>query len=351
MTIDRTKLATEWVALGLCIAIGCGAPRPTKLDDPFAELSLPRSAAVQAAPAPKVISVHAVGDCAIGDLHYGAGAPGSFLAKLSEVDEPMRYPFSGVRHLFVDDDLTIANLEGTLTERGAWHNPVFSIRGKPEWAAMLQIGGIDLVDIDNNHSGDYGPDGHLDTRRALEAAGVNYFGREVVDRRVIKGVNVVNLGYLGGPKGTKARVIEDVKRERKPNTIIIASFHWGVESYYATHPDQQSLGRAAIDAGADLVLGHHPHVLQGIETYRERHIVYSLGNFVFGANSQPKDTDSLIVEERFLMNGDALGSVEQTLVPVRISTDRVQNDFRPVVLEGAEAARVLDKVAKLSAAL
>ncbi|HZO14324.1 MAG TPA: CapA family protein, partial [Polyangiaceae bacterium] len=107
-------------------------------------------------------------------------------------------------------------------------------------------------------------------------------------------------------------------------------------------------GRGAIDAGAELVIGHHPHVLQGIESYRGRHIVYSLGNFVFGANSTPGDTDSLIYQERFHLDGGRVARVEQVLIPVKFSGNRRANDFRPMLLEGAERERVLAKVAELS---
>ncbi len=299
----------------------------------------------------KVIVISAVGDCAIGDLHHGAGAPGSFAARLAQVDDPMGYPFSGIGDAFHRDHLTIANLEGTFTDNEAWHNDVFSIRGKPAYAQMLARGGVDLVNVENNHSHDYGVEGHEDTKRALEAAGVAYFGRDHVDRRVIEGMTVVNLGYLGGPAGTEARVVRDVAREKRPGTIVIASFHWGIESFYVTAPDQRRLGRAAIDAGADLVLGHHPHVLQGIETYHGRHIVYSLGNFVFGANSQPKDMDSIIYRERFtIADGEVVGRHNE-IIPVSISADKRQNDFRPVLLADDEAQRVVAKLEKLSAAL
>ena len=298
-----------------------------------------------------VLTIHAIGDCSIGDLHYGAGAPGSFAARLAQEDDPIGYPFSAVAELFAGDDLTIANLEGTFTERKAWHNPVFSIRGKPSYAAMLPRGGVDLVNVDNNHSTDYGIEGHEDTKQALEAAGVGYFGRGTVDRRRVRGVEVVNLGYLGGPKGTKKQMVQDVSREKNKGGLVIVSFHWGVEAFYATHPDQRSLGKAAIDAGADLVLGHHPHVLQGIETYRDRHIVYSLGNFVFGANSQPKDMDSMIYRERLTVRDGVVAEVEGEIIPVSISSSKDRNDFRPRLLEGPERQRVLDKVTELSGKL
>lgn len=295
-----------------------------------------------------MITVSAVGDCAIGDLHYGAGAPGSFAAELAKSDAPMDYAFANVRKIFEYDDLTIANLEGTFTERKAWSNPVFSIRGKPEYAAMFPRAGVEIVDVYNNHSFDYGVEGHEDTKLALTAAGVGFFGKDAVDRRTIKGMKIVNLGYLGGPEGTMAQMLRDVKREVGANTIVIVSFHWGVEAFYATHPDQVRLGRAAIDAGAALVLGHHPHVLQGIETYQGRHIVYSMGNFVFGANSQPKDMDSIIYQERFHIAAGKVASVENSVIPIRISSVTNRNDFRPVLLDGEEARRVKAKVDDLS---
>jgi len=356
MGLDKPLL--EGLALLGCVAVGCATTpvetlRGGAVAEATAGLQAPAAAPKTAVKveAPTEIVLHAVGDCAIGDLHHGAGAPGSFAAEIAAADDPMGYPFSGVAELFAHDDLTIANLEGTFTDRKAWHNPVFSIRGAPENAQMLVRGGVELVDVENNHAFDYGVEGHEDTKAALEKVGVGYFGRDNVDRRTIKGMKIVNLGYLGGPKGTRAKMVADVARERGPSTIVIVSFHWGVEGYYATHPDQQRLGRAAIDAGASLVLGHHPHVVQGIETYRDRPIVYSMGNFVFGANSRPQDMDSFIYRVRFGLEGAEVASVKGEVIPVRISSDPNRNDFRPRLLQGAEAKRVVDKIGDLSAKL
>jgi len=262
----------------------------------------------------------------------------------------MRYPFSSVRKVLAEDDLTIANLEGTLTNHPRWTNPVFSIRGKPAYAKMLVHGSVELVNIDNNHSHDYGVEGHEETKASLSAVGVGYFGRGKVARRTVKGIEVINLGYLGGPKGTRAKVVADVTRLKKADNLVIVSFHWGVEAFYATHPDQRRLGKAVLDAGADLVLGHHPHVLQGIETYKERHIVYSLGNFVFGANSRPADMDSIIYQAHFERRRGRVVPAGHHIIPVRISTTPKRNDFKPTILEGAEGQRVLDKLSKLSKA-
>jgi poly-gamma-glutamate synthesis protein (capsule biosynthesis protein) len=163
----------------------------------------------------------------------------------------------------------------------------------------------------------------------------------VVDKRVIKGVEVVNLGYTGGELAVKAEVIRDVAKHKRPDNLVFVSFHWGVEGSLTFASTQQKLGRAAIDAGADLVLGHHPHVLQGIENYRGKRIVYSLGNFVFGGNGQPSDLDSMIFRAKFAFEGAKLVDVGYEIVPVRFSGSPVQNDFRPVLAtgEGAEAIR------------
>jgi len=278
-------------------------------------------------------------------------APGSFARRLAEVDDPPSYPFSDVVKVLSHDDLTIANLEGTLTLARLPHNHVYAVRGKPANATMLRAGSVELVNLDNNHTDDFGPAGYADTKRALEQAGVGYFGRGLIDRRVVRGVEIVNLGYRGGAPDVRARMTREVGRESAHGELVIVSFHWGVEGYYATHPTQYALGRAAIDAGAALVVSHHPHVLQGIEHYRGRNIAYSLGNFVFGANSQPADTDSIIYQQRFTVEAGRITSVRQEIIPVRISTERSHNDFRPVLLTGVEAHRVLAKVARLSAAL
>ncbi|MEM1028847.1 MAG: CapA family protein [Myxococcota bacterium] len=317
----------------------------------------PSDTAARRPPAPPVpprpVIVHAVGDCALGDLHDVAGAPGSFAAVVAAASNRHDYPFSGVFDLFRHDDLTVANLEGTFAaphrrrKKGG-----FAIRGVPGDAAMLVRGGVDIVDLANNHTQDYGPGGYDDTVAALDRAGVGYFGGAVIDRRTIRGVEVVNLGYLGGHPRVKQGMVNAVRREAGPRNIVIVSFHWGMEGSHVTHPLQRALGRAAVDAGADLVLGHHPHVVQGIERYRGRPIVYSLGNFVFGANSQPADRDAFIYRARFDITGSGeVGGVTGEVIPVSMTSDPRRNDFRPRLLQGVAADRVRKKIDALSARL
>jgi poly-gamma-glutamate synthesis protein (capsule biosynthesis protein) len=303
-------------------------------------------------PAEVTVIVSAVGDCALGDIHGTSSAPGSFSRYVDAQPDSMGYPFSAVAGILAEDDLTIANLEGALGDEGLPQNPAYSIRGRPAFAEMLARGSVELVSLANNHSGDFGGAGLGATRRALEGAGVGHFGGDRVDRRHIKGALVSNLGFLGGRVNeTREKLERAVRREKAAGALVIVSFHWGVELSYAVLPDQRTLGRAAVDAGADLVLGHHPHVLEGIETYRGRHIVYSLGNFVFGANIVPHDLDSMIYRERFVLRGGALARVESEIIPVRISSLPRLNDFRPVPLTGEPRDRVLAKLEGLSAKL
>jgi len=250
-----------------------------------------------------------------------------------------------------EDDLTIANLEGPLSTHGCRHDVPFSFRGRPEFADMLVQGSVELANLSNNHAADCGPAGIADTKQALDNAHVGSFGLGRADIRTIKGIEVVNLGYTGGRMEVKSTVVADVTKYKKPGNLVIVTFHWGVEGSHAAGSVQASLGHAAIDAGADLVLGHHPHVLQGIEDYKGKRIVYSLGNFVFGGNAHPAEWDSMIYRTRFALKDGKVERVDDKIIPVAVSGDRKHNDFRPVILEGEARDAVVKEVEKLSAAL
>jgi hypothetical protein len=298
-----------------------------------------------------VVTLSAVGDCTLGDPAGSELAPGSFHDVLAKHGGDLAYPFSGVRALLEDDDLTIANLEGTLTTRPARTDIPFAFRGKPEFARMLPLGSVELVALANNHMNDCGPRGMADTLAALEAEKVGYFGLGHVDKRTIDGIEVVNLGWTGGRDEILGEVQKAVREHKRDDRLVIVSFHWGIENEHAVNSVQLKLGRGAIDAGADLVLGHHPHVLQGIETYEGRTIVYSLGNFVFGGNARPAELDTVIFRARFEKRDGKVVELGHELVPVSVSGNRAQNDFRPVPLEGTDAERVRENVARYSASL
>lgn len=311
-------------------------------------------AAAMAAPATatRTILLSAVGDCTLAADHGMVRTPGTLPREFEDHGSDPAWFFSGVIEVLAQDDLTIANLETTLTNvmiPAIPGRPRF--RGKPEYAAILPAGSVELVNFANNHSHDFGQQGYDETVRVVRAAGVGLFGNELVDTRTIRGVEIVNLGFTGGDPVVLPDVVKRIKALKTASNLVIVSFHWGAEGVYDPNEVQLELGHAAVDAGADLVIGTHPHVLQGIETYKGRHILYSLGNFVFGGHGKPSDMDAVIYQEAFVEKDGRMGPGAMTLIPVRISSVATHNDYRPVILAGEERDRVLAKMKKLSEAL
>lgn len=296
------------------------------------------------------ITVSAVGDCTLGtDKYFDSdtnftsvynkqGYPGYFLEK--------------VKYVFEKDDLTIANLEGTFTESDSRADKTFAFKGKPSYTAILTEGSVEAVNLANNHSRDYGEQSYTDTIDYLDQAGVVSFGYERTAVIDVKGVSVGLVGVYELSKGYDAEedLRENLKKVKNEGAeLIIVSFHWGSEK--KNYPDdiQKTLGHIAIDEGAHLVIGHHPHVLQGIEEYKGRNIVYSLGNFCFGGNKNPSDKDTMIFQQTFsIENGEVWNDNVKQVIPCSVSSVSSHNNFQPRVLEGEDAQRVLDKIDKFS---
>lgn len=357
-------------SLGLLFPLlaACGSSKveetPLPTDAPAAEAAAAqveerRSEPPSATPPPTSakpdgeIVLGAVGDCTLGDPYGSDKAKGSFHKMFDDTDRDFARPFSGVHEVLADDDLTIANFEGTLGTHAGRKDVAFAFRGRPEFAKMLPAGSVELVNLANNHSADCGPLGVVDTQKALDDAGVGWFGLGRVDVRTVRGIGVVNLGYTGGREEVKAQVQEDIRKYKKPGNLVVVSFHWGIEGSHATHSIQIALGHAAVDAGADLVIGTHPHVLQGVEEYKGKKILYSLGNFVFGGNARPGEWESMIYRTKFALKDGVVTRVadDDQLIPVQVSGSRTQNDFRPVLLDGEAKTQVLANVAKYSASI
>jgi len=293
-----------------------------------------------------MITISAVGDCTFGGgIENGLdGTP--FDQMMAKHKDDLSYPFSGVLDIFRHDDLTIVNLEGTLTSST---EPIpegrFHFRGKPEYANILKASSVEVANVANNHMGDFGVRGQEDTRQALIAAGIGVSGSGHVDRRIIKGIEVVNVGFTGIHM-TRSKVKTALQTTKKPDNLVIASFHWGVEGTHEVIDIQREFGRLAIDAGADVVLGHHPHVVQALETYRGKHIVHSLGNFVFGANTNPQKVDSMIYRATFVQENGQVKPSAHEIIPVLLCARLPCLDFRPVPLEGETKEKFLAWLAK-----
>ncbi len=297
------------------------------------------------------ITISALGDCTLGtDPSYGLN--GTFDAMYAEQNGNYEYFLSLVKGHLSQDHLTIANLEGPLSDGGAPAEKQFAFRGKPEYVNILTSSSVEAVNLANNHSKDYGEKALNDTKDIMKEMSISAFGRQDIDIVDVKGIKVGLIGTSALNSADRAnfdKVFERLKGE-KPD-IIIANFHWGVEKADLPNADQISLAHKAIDMGADLVLGHHPHVLQGIEKYKGKYIVYSLGNFCFGGNRSPEDTDTMIFKQTFYFKDGKLVADKDrvNVIPCAVSSVKGRNNYQPMPLKDEEFHRVKEKIINRSA--
>lgn len=301
------------------------------------------------------LTISAAGDCTLGtdeNFYYATSLP----AKYEAVQDP-GYFFQKVLPVFSKDDLTIVNMEGTLTQETAREEKLYAFKGDEEYTQILTEGSVEAANLANNHSHDYGEKSYTDTIQALEDAGITTFGYDRTAVMDIKGIKVGLLGTyeLADHMGCEEEMIENIQSLQEQGAqIIIASFHWGIERENIPNEIQVDLAHSAIDHGADLVLGHHPHVLQGIETYKGKNIVYSLGNFCFGGNSGPNDMDAMIFQQTFtLEDGELTEDNVTNVIPVKISGSWAQgvNDYQPTPVEGELGEAIIERVEEYSQGL
>ena len=296
------------------------------------------------------ITISAAGDVTLGrDEKFGWER--TFDHELQEQDEDFGYFFRNVKDIFEADDLTIVNLETTLTTATKKAEKKFRFKADPSYVDILKLGDIEAVSIANNHTLDFLDKGYQDTLETLSEAEIGYFGYE---HRYITQVRDTKIGVLGyycmkvtdNQKDEIKKAIDNLKNE--DTDLVIIMFHWGIERDYWPNSVQKEMAYFSIDNGADLVLGAHPHVLQGIEEYNGKQIVYSLGNFCFGGNKNPKDKDTMIYVQRFNFKNGELVSQEYDIIPCSISSVTNRNNYQPTPLEGKEAERVMEKIKKYS---
>ncbi len=300
------------------------------------------------------ITISATGDVTMGN-YVGQGYENTFNQMYDLKDES--YFFQNVLEHFENDDMTIVNLEGTLTtSEDLAPGRTFNIKGDPSYTGILHAGDVEVVGMDNNHRRDFGQQGVSDTVAALEAAGIPYAYGENLGYYEVDGVKIgwasANLLSWGGE--ADAVLEAGIKKLREECDIVLACCHWGIEREYYPTSYQREMGQKCIDWGADLVIGHHPHVLQGMEVYKGKMILYSLGNFCFGANKNPADKDSMIYQQTFKFqkvttwDGEVtlnmLDETEAKMIPCSISSVTYRNDYCPTPLEGSEGQRVIGRM-------
>lgn len=312
--------------------------------------------AAQAQPAPQEktpvkaeIKISSVGDCTIGydnDLGYS----GSFPYIFDKNGKDYSYFFKNTSDIFRNDDLTTANLETTFTDATVKAVKTYNFKAPADYTRILTEGGIDTVNISNNHIYDYLDEGYKDTKTALSDAGIGFFGEGT---RYIKELNGVKFGFLGytafqNSESFRNKLKEDIAALKAEGCIVIVNFHWGIEKDYTPNDTQKSVAHLAVDSGADMVIGHHPHVVQSIETYKNRIICYSLGNFCFGGNKNPSDKDTFIAQVVFKTEDSKLKSVGFRVIPASISSVSTYNDYCPTLMTGSKKDSFLAKLNSLS---
>ena len=260
------------------------------------------------------------------------------------------YFLQNVKDIFSTDDLTIANFEGTLTDSDEREDKTFAFKAPASYASILTGGSVEAVNTANNHSHDYGDQSFDDTLAALDDAGIVHFGYDETAVMDVKGIKVglVGIYELYDHLEREQQLKDNIAKVKADGAqLIVVIFHWGNETETVPDSNQTTLGRIAIDEGADLVCGHHPHVLQGIETYKGRNIVYSLGNFCFGGNSSPSDMDTMIYQQTFTIDADGVKKDNVTnIIPCSISSAAYDgyNNYQPTPAKGDEATRILGKI-------
>ena len=298
------------------------------------------------------ITISAAGDCTLG-TDEGFNYKRSFKGKYDAVQDPA-YFFQNVQPVFAQDDLTIVNMEGTLTEETTREPKQFAFKGDAEYAKILTSGAVEAANLANNHSFDYGKKSYEDTITALEAEGISSFGYERTAVMDIKGVKVGLAGVyeLAEHIDCKQDLLDNIASLKEQGAqIIIVSFHWGQEKENVPSDVQVELAHTAIDNGADLVLGHHPHVLQGIGEYKDKNIVYSLGNFCFGGNSAPSDMDTMIFQQTFTVKDGKLQEDNVTnILPCKISSayEEGYNNYQPILAEGEQKEKIFERLSEYS---
>lgn len=277
-------------------------------------------------------------------------------------------PFIHILDELRKSDLVFGNLEGPLSNRGSPLKNKFCLYSTPETVKSLKSAGFNVLSLANNHILDYSYESFEDTISLLRENNISWFGYgknlEEARRPAILSINNLAVGFLGyswdfigSVNATKNKfgtvplnekiILEDVKNLKEKVDVVIVSLHWSYEKENYPLPSQRELAHKIIDSGASLILGHHPHVLQGIETYNKGVIVYSLGNFIFPNISYKQYTEIQKKENKesiiFQCKLSKKGVREFNIIPVRSN-----NQFQPTILKNEEKKSILERIGRLS---
>lgn len=297
------------------------------------------------------VVISLAGDCTLGNAQV-QGYDGTF-NQMYDIKQDPSYFFQNVKDIFSQDDMTLVNFEGVLTDSNERVEKEYNMKGRHEYNQILVEGDIEAVSLGNNHRMDYGEEGLADTLAALDEISMVYAYDDVLGIYETKeGIRIgfVSVNEVYDEELVETFLEEGMKKLREDEVnLVIACCHWGEELEYYPEEYQITLGHKCIDWGADLVVGCHPHVLQGFEYYQGKYIIYSLGNFCFGGNRNPKEKDTMIVQAEFtLEDGVPVGEAELTVIPCTISSVSDRNDFCPTVAGERKRAEIIRELNQYS---
>ncbi len=298
---------------------------------------------------PVTLTINVVGDCTLGTdeaFDYSTSLNAYFENYGKE------YFLQNVKSIFEADDLTIANNEGTFTDSSSREDKTFAFKAPASFAGIYSSSSVEAVNTANNHSHDYGEQSFQDTMDALDAQGIVHFGYDETAVMDIKGVKVglVGIYELYDHLEREQQLKDNIAKVKEDGAeLIIVIFHWGTKKKPFQTPIRPHLDilplTLALTWCADIILMY----FKGIEEYKGKNIVYSLGNFCFGGNSAPSDMDRLIFQQTFTISNDGVKADNVTnIIPCSISSAYGYNNYQPTPAEGDEKTRIMEKIQERS---
>lgn len=362
-TLENNGVQEYYELLSAILAYADGKGDPTVLSSATAtaDQKIVRQAAVscwaQSQKKDNTVVLSFAGDCTFGYFNERDRLTG--FPAVYKKSGSVTYPFDNVRGVFSADDITAVNFEGTLTDSKKYADKQFYFRGKAEYAKILSGSSVESANLANNHTLDYYEKGFEDTVKALESEKIGVFWASEPCVRSIRTdggtVSVVMLSTSSIDVKNQSKFAElkmQIERYESPNTIVVVNLHWGTELAVKPSEWQVKTARELVDAGADLIIGHHPHVLQGIEKYNGVYIAYSIGNFAFGGNSKANYPETVILRAVFDVDAGEVGECSISAVPCyTTSSGGNVNDYKPSLQYGKKGQAVIDLVLERSAML
>lgn len=297
-----------------------------------------------------MITISAAGDCTFGSDRSSPSSVNFYAVDRTKKNSG--YFFKKVKKIFEKDELTLVNFEGTLTKRTTRAPKTYAFKGSPSYVNILKKGSVEAVAFANNHCRDFGNGSYKDTIQTFKKADITYssYSKVAIYKAKGKKIGMISVNGLENLSSVKQLIHSGMKKlKKKKADLCIVSMHAGNEHTYTVSSTQKSIARYAVQKGADLVLGHHPHNLQGIEKYKGVYIVYSLGNFCFGGNTNPPDKDTMIFQQTFVFQKDKLKSKKSKvkIIPCSVSSVSSINNYQPAPAKGKKRTRILKKLDKM----